>query len=112
MGIRPRFGQPLPGPPPGRLTDPKQAASHRPRRGPEPPGESGRAKAPASRPAGCAPSPRFDRTKPELVRPPSFEGQHTDEVMANLLGRSADEIAVLRAAGAFGPTDSPQLEKR
>jgi crotonobetainyl-CoA:carnitine CoA-transferase CaiB-like acyl-CoA transferase len=29
-------------------------------------------------------------------------GEHTDAVMADVLGRSADEIASLRAAGAFG----------
>jgi crotonobetainyl-CoA:carnitine CoA-transferase CaiB-like acyl-CoA transferase len=29
-------------------------------------------------------------------------GQHNDEVMADVLGKSADEIAALRSAGAFG----------
>ena len=32
-------------------------------------------------------------------------GQHTDEVLGDLLGYTADRIAALRAAGALGPAD-------
>jgi alpha-methylacyl-CoA racemase len=47
-----------------------------------------------------APAPRFDRTAPELSRPPSFEGQHTDEVLADF-GFSDDRIRALRDAKAI-----------
>lgn len=47
-----------------------------------------------------APAPRFSRTEPEITRPPSFEGQHTDEVLEGF-GLSGDEIASLRAAHAI-----------
>jgi alpha-methylacyl-CoA racemase len=47
-----------------------------------------------------APAPRFSRTVPELGRLPSFEGQHTDEVLADL-GFGADRIAALRDAKAI-----------
>ena len=47
-----------------------------------------------------APAPRFSRTAPELGRPPSFEGQHTEEVLADL-GFDADRIAALRDAKAI-----------
>jgi alpha-methylacyl-CoA racemase len=46
-----------------------------------------------------APAPRFSRTAPELVRPPSFEGQHTDEVLADF-GFDAERVAALRDAKA------------
>ena len=46
-----------------------------------------------------APAPRFSRTAPEIVRPPSHAGQHTDEVLAEW-GFDADRIAKLRDAGA------------
>jgi len=46
-----------------------------------------------------APAPRFSRTAPALDRPPSFPGQHTDEVLADW-GFGSDEVAALRAAGA------------
>jgi len=46
-----------------------------------------------------APAPRYDRTPAMLDRPPPYAGQHTDELLADL-GRSADTIAELRAAGA------------
>ncbi len=49
----------------------------------------------------AAPAPRFSRTAAELGRPPARPGEHTDEVLAEL-GRSPDEIAALRAAGAVG----------
>jgi crotonobetainyl-CoA:carnitine CoA-transferase CaiB-like acyl-CoA transferase len=32
--------------------------------------------------------------------PPPLLGQHTDEVLRDILGLSADEIAALRSAGA------------
>jgi alpha-methylacyl-CoA racemase len=47
-----------------------------------------------------APSPRFDRTRPELVRPPSFEGQHTDEILAEF-DFDAERIAALRESRAI-----------
>lgn len=47
-----------------------------------------------------APAPRFDRTVPELVRPPSYEGQHTDEVLADL-GFAPERIQALRDAKAI-----------
>lgn len=46
-----------------------------------------------------APAPRFSRTAPELVRPPSFAGQHTDEVLADF-GFDAGRVAALRDAKA------------
>ncbi len=47
-----------------------------------------------------APAPRFSRTAPELVRPPSFEGQHTDEVLA-AFGFDNARIGQLRSAKAI-----------
>jgi len=47
-----------------------------------------------------APAPRFSRTTPELVRPPSFEGQHTDEVLADF-GFDSARIGELRDAKAI-----------
>jgi alpha-methylacyl-CoA racemase len=46
-----------------------------------------------------APAPRFSRTRPEIARPPSHAGQHTDEALADW-GFSAEEIRKLRDAGA------------
>ncbi|MCS5637084.1 MAG: CoA transferase [Myxococcota bacterium] len=42
-----------------------------------------------------APAPRFSRTGPELVRPPSFEGQHSDEILSEF-GFDEERIAALR----------------
>jgi alpha-methylacyl-CoA racemase len=47
-----------------------------------------------------APAPRFSRTSPEIQRPPSFAGQHTDEALAEW-GFDADRIAALRESGAI-----------
>ena len=47
-----------------------------------------------------APAPRFDRTVPELSRPPSTEGEHTDEVLVDM-GFSADQIRALRESKAI-----------
>lgn len=47
-----------------------------------------------------APSPRFGRTRAELGRPPSFEGQHTDEVLRDF-GFDAARIDALRNAKAI-----------
>jgi alpha-methylacyl-CoA racemase len=47
-----------------------------------------------------APAPRFSRTAPEIQRPPSHAGQHTEEVLAEL-GFDADRIAELRESGAI-----------
>ena len=46
-----------------------------------------------------APAPRFSRTAPEIQRPPSFAGQHTDEALADW-GVDAATIAKLRETGA------------
>ncbi len=46
------------------------------------------------------PAPRFSRTVPEIARPPSHAGQHTEEALA-LWGLNADEIADLRQSGAI-----------
>lgn len=46
-----------------------------------------------------APAPRFSRTPGEIQGPPAWPGQHTDEVLGEW-GFAADEIAVLRDAGA------------
>jgi len=47
-----------------------------------------------------APAPRFSRSIPEIQRPPSHAGQHTDEVLAEF-GLGADRIDELRASGAI-----------
>ncbi len=46
-----------------------------------------------------APAPRFSRTEPEISRPPSHPGQHTDEVL-EAWGFAAAEVASLRDVGA------------
>ena len=46
-----------------------------------------------------APSPRFSRTVPELSRPPSHAGQHSEAVLESF-GFAAEEIAALRDAKA------------
>jgi alpha-methylacyl-CoA racemase len=46
-----------------------------------------------------APAPRFSRTPGAVARPPSFPGQHTDEVLSDW-GFAGDEVAKLREAGA------------
>ena len=46
-----------------------------------------------------APAPRFSRTDPEIARPPSHPGQHTDAVLAEW-GFTDEEVAALRDAGA------------
>ena len=46
-----------------------------------------------------APAPRFDRTPPEISRPPAHPGQHTAEALADW-GFEAEEIQKLREAGA------------
>jgi alpha-methylacyl-CoA racemase len=47
-----------------------------------------------------APAPRFGRTHPELGRPPSFEGQHTEEVLRDF-GFAKARIDALRDAKAI-----------
>jgi alpha-methylacyl-CoA racemase len=47
-----------------------------------------------------APAPRFDRTPPEVSRPPAHAGQHTDEVLTEW-GFSADRIQALRESKAI-----------
>ena len=46
------------------------------------------------------PAPRFSRTPPEIQRPPSFAGQHTDEALADW-GIDVEVIADLREKGAI-----------
>lgn len=46
-----------------------------------------------------APAPRFDRTPPEISRPPAHPGQHTDEALADW-GFGSEEISKLREVGA------------
>jgi len=51
---------------------------------------------------------KLSRTPGGIAGPPPANGEHTDEVLASLLGLSADEIAALREAKAvFGPLPSP-----
>ena len=47
-----------------------------------------------------APAPRFDRTPPEITRPPSHPGQHTDDALADW-GFSAEELTKLRESKAI-----------
>ena len=47
-----------------------------------------------------APAPRFSRTEAEVIRPPAFAGQHTDEVLESF-GLSDDEIGALRSRNAI-----------
>ncbi|HMK10670.1 MAG TPA: CaiB/BaiF CoA-transferase family protein, partial [Acidimicrobiales bacterium] len=47
-----------------------------------------------------APAPRFSRSTAEVARPPANIGQHSDEVLADWLTLSADEIAKLHESGA------------
>ncbi|MEZ5817436.1 MAG: CaiB/BaiF CoA-transferase family protein [Hyphomicrobiaceae bacterium] len=42
---------------------------------------------------------RFSETPVEYKTPPPLLGQHTDEVLKDVLGKSADEIAALKKAG-------------
>jgi crotonobetainyl-CoA:carnitine CoA-transferase CaiB-like acyl-CoA transferase len=44
---------------------------------------------------------RFSGTALEYTLPPPLLGQHTDEVLGTLLGRSESEIAKLRADGVI-----------
>jgi crotonobetainyl-CoA:carnitine CoA-transferase CaiB-like acyl-CoA transferase len=44
----------------------------------------------------------YSRTALEYSAPPPLLGQHTDSVLADLLGLPAEEIAALRAGGAIG----------
>jgi alpha-methylacyl-CoA racemase len=45
------------------------------------------------------PAPRFSRTDGEVAGPPSYPGQHTDDVLKGA-GFSDDEVAALRGSGA------------
>jgi alpha-methylacyl-CoA racemase len=47
-----------------------------------------------------APAPRFDRTPPEIARPPAHPGQDTDEAL-RAWGFSADDLRTLRDAKAI-----------
>ena len=48
---------------------------------------------------------RFSRSALEYSRAPPLLGQHTDEVLAERLGLSDEELAQLRARGALGKVD-------
>jgi len=43
----------------------------------------------------------FSQTSPELRTPPPALGQHTDEILRNLLGKSDADIAAYRASGVI-----------
>jgi crotonobetainyl-CoA:carnitine CoA-transferase CaiB-like acyl-CoA transferase len=47
---------------------------------------------------------RLSETPGSVRTPAPMLGEHTDEVLRDLLGLSADEIAALRGAGVLGPT--------
>jgi formyl-CoA transferase/CoA:oxalate CoA-transferase len=49
------------------------------------------------------PAARLSETPPAVRTASPLLGQHTDEVMQEVLGLSAERVAQLRAAGAFGP---------
>jgi formyl-CoA transferase/CoA:oxalate CoA-transferase len=49
------------------------------------------------------PAARLSETPPAVRTASPLLGQHTDEVMQEVLGLSAAQVAELRAAGAFGP---------
>jgi crotonobetainyl-CoA:carnitine CoA-transferase CaiB-like acyl-CoA transferase len=40
---------------------------------------------------------KYSRTRISYDAPPPLLGQHTDEVLSTLLGKTAEEIAALRA---------------
>jgi alpha-methylacyl-CoA racemase len=46
-----------------------------------------------------APAPRFSRSAATIAGPPTFPGQHTDDVLHSI-GLSNDEVAALRSSGA------------
>lgn len=49
------------------------------------------------------PAARLSETPPAVRTASPLLGQHTDEIMHEVLGLSAAQVAELRAAGAFGP---------
>jgi alpha-methylacyl-CoA racemase len=53
-----------------------------------------------------APAPRFSATPARLELPPPAIGEHTGEILAEL-GRSGDEVRLLREAGVVGAALSP-----
>jgi alpha-methylacyl-CoA racemase len=53
-----------------------------------------------------APAPRFSRTTAEISRPPAHAGQHTDEILADVLGLPDGKIGALHDAGIVaGPME-------
>lgn len=49
----------------------------------------------------AAPAPRMSRTAPKLDVPPPHAGQHTDELLVELLGLHEEAVQELRASGAI-----------
>jgi crotonobetainyl-CoA:carnitine CoA-transferase CaiB-like acyl-CoA transferase len=47
---------------------------------------------------------RLSETPGSVRSPAPMLGEHTEEVLADLLGLTAGEIAALRAAGVVGPS--------
>ncbi len=50
---------------------------------------------------------RFSEASGDIRRPPPMLGEHTDEVLIGLLGRSEAEVAALRAGKIIGSASSP-----
>jgi CoA:oxalate CoA-transferase len=50
---------------------------------------------------------RFSDTPLTVRRPPPLLAQHADEILREVLGRSEEEVAELRATGALGPVSPP-----
>ena len=54
-----------------------------------------------------APTVRLSKTPGKVLTPAPVLGEHTDAVLRDVLGMSAEDIAALTAGGAFGPA-APQ----
>jgi len=46
-----------------------------------------------------SPPVKFSEAKPSIRTPPPTLGQHTDEVLTEMLGMSSDEVQSLRSSG-------------
>jgi len=56
----------------------------------------------------AGPVVRLSRTPASAAQPAPLLGQHTEEVLREWLGASAQEIGEMRTRGAFGPAKNPQ----